>query len=353
MKITRYSIIVLSFSIFSIANVCDRYITYDITTGSKSGTYYQIGLNLAKYVAPDACIKLNVLNSNGSLDNVFKLNERNNIKFAIVQNDVLQKLKEMASHGNRRARRLVKNLRLLWPLYNEEIHILARAKSNLNTFSDLKGKRINIGRQKSGTAMTSFILYKEMFGSKLPDNNIENSDINTALRHLIKSKSIDAIIMVSGQPVKRLSQDMQAGAKSVIKLLSYDDNSKRHNRVTSYYKTFIKAKNYPWLDRDVKTLSTKSYLVTYNYQNEREREYIGRFIRVLKEKLPMLKSMASKDINTPHPKWKEVSTQCSSNLPGGWKYFSAVNYICNFKSNSFDNSSKNCDYESRVLGLCD
>lgn len=346
MKLIKFIGAIASLTSLSIAAPCEHKITYDITTGGKTGTYYQIGLNLAKYVAPDACIKLNVLNSNGSLDNALKLNSKNNIKFAIVQNDVLQELKKMADKGNKKAADLVKNLRVLWPLYNEEIHILSSAKSNIKTFGDLKGKKINIGKIKSGTAMTSFLLYKELFGDNL--TSYENSDIDTALKHLIKDKTIDAIIMVSGQPVKRLSKDMSEGAKNFIRLLSYSDNN-QHNKVTSYYKATIKAKNYPWLDQDVKTLSTKSYLITYNYKNLRERKYLEQFVRTLKNKLPMLQEKATPDITTPHPKWKEVSTECAPNLPGGWKYFSAVKNICN--KSSYEDKS-NCDEEDRVLGLC-
>ena len=64
-------------------------VTYDITTGSSKGTYFEIGLNLAKYVAPDACINLKIRTSKGSLDNAFKLNskeEKNVFNFDRNQN---------------------------------------------------------------------------------------------------------------------------------------------------------------------------------------------------------------------------------------------------------------------------
>ncbi len=46
----------LPIALFS--NDCKNTIDYEIITGSKTGTYYQIGKNLAKYVAPNACINL-------------------------------------------------------------------------------------------------------------------------------------------------------------------------------------------------------------------------------------------------------------------------------------------------------
>lgn len=345
----------LMVAIYAEAGCNSSKIAYDITTGGKTGTYYQIGLNLAKFVAPDACIKLKVLNSNGSLDNALKLNSPNNIKFAIVQNDVLQQLKVMAKKGNKKAADLVKNLRVLWPLYNEEIHIITAANSDIKNFADLKNKKISIGKAKSGTAMTSFILYKDLFGEDMKAGNYKAENFDNALRDLGTGK-IDAIVKVAGQPVKRLSADMSAESKKYIKLATYDENNPNHKKVTSYYKTIIKASSYPWLDKDTSTLSTKSYLITYNYRNSRERKYLKKFIESFREKLAMLKEKASKDSNTPHLKWKEVSSECAPNLPGGWKYYDLVHDICKASNNKLENGSSSsagtCDERSKVLGLC-
>jgi len=320
-------------------------VTYDITTGSKTGTYYQIGLNLAKYVAPDACINLKVLNSNGSLDNAFKLNSTNNIKFAIVQNDVLQELKKLAEEGNKKATKLVQNLRVITPLYNEEIHIIANANSNINTFGDLRDKKISIGKEKSGTAMTSYLLYKELFGEEL--KKARTQPLDEALKDL-EEGHIDAIVKVAGQPVMRLSKKMTKDSEKYIKLLSYNEKNSAHNPISSYYSAEIKGSSYKWIENDVPTLSTKSYLITYNYTNKREKKYIKKFVKSLKAKLSYLKRQATNDLNTPHLKWREVSNKCMPKLPGGWKYYGIVNKAC---SNSRGGRG-GCSPRDRATGLC-
>jgi len=325
-------------------------VTYDITTGSKTGTYYQIGLNLAKYVAPDACINLKVLNSNGSLDNAFKLNSANNIKFAIVQNDVLQELKKKSKQGNKKATDLLNNLRVIAPLYNEEIHIIADAKSDINTFGDLRDKKISIGKQKSGTAMTSYLLYKELFGEEL--KKARTQPFNEALRDL-GDGHIDAIIKVAGQPVLRLSKKMNANSAEHIKLLSYNEKNSAHNPIDSYYTADIQSSSYKWIDSDIPTLSTMSYLITYNYTNGRERRYIKKFVRSLKDKLSYLKQRATKDLKTPHLKWKEVPDECAPKLPGGWKYYRVVNEVCNGTPSIPEPPIQTgCSKRDRDLGLC-
>lgn len=326
-------------------------VTYDITTGSKTGTYYQIGLNLAKYVAPDACIDLNVKNSNGSLDNAFKLNSANNIKFAIVQNDVLQELKKLSEGGNKNATKLVNNLRVITPLYNEEIHIITDANSTINTFGDLRDKKIAIGKQKSGTAMTSYLLYKELFGEELEKGRTQN--FNESLKDL-ENGHIDAIIKVAGQPVLRLNQYMTEDSAKYIKLLSYNEKNLAHNPVTSYYSADIKDGSYPWIKNDIPTLSTKSYLITYNYGNPRERKYIKKFVQSLKDKLFLMQQKATKQLNTPHTKWKEVSNKCAPTLPGGWKYYRVVNEICRkSRPPTAPLASPSCSKRDRAIGLCE
>ncbi len=328
-------------------------VTYDISTGSKTGTYYQIGLNLAKYIAPQSCIKLNVLNSNGSMDNVFKLISANNIKFAIVQNDVLQELKRLAKIGNKKAKKLVKNLRVITPLYNEEIHIIAKAGSDIKTFANLKGKTISIGKQKSGTAMTSYLLYKELFGTEL--KNAKTQKFDDALRDLQRG-TVDAIIKVGGQPVLRLSKDMTKDSAKYIKLLSYNEKDDNQNPIESYYTADIKSSSYPWLEEDVPTLSTKAFLITYNYRNLREKTYIKKFIKSLKDNLPSMQKNATKALDTPHLKWKEVTTECNPALPGGWKYYDGVNEICGKISRTNETktskASSSCSQRDKALGLC-
>ena len=323
-------------------------VTYDITTGGKDGTYYQIGLNLAKHIAPDACIKLNVLTSNGSLDNAFKLNSANNIKFAIVQHDVLQELKKLSKEGNEKAKNLVKNLRVLMPLYSEEVHLIVNSTSQLSNFADLRNKTISIGEQKSGSAMTAYLLYSELFGEELKKSKTQS--FNEALRDL-ESGDIDAIVKVAGQPVVRLNQKMTKDSAKYIKLLSYNEKNRGHSPIESYYTADIKADSYAWLSEDTPTLSTKSYLITYNYTNKREQGYIKKFVKSLYENLSTLKDEATSSLKTPHPKWKEVSEECDASLSGGWKYYNTGASLC--RENGNLNTHGDCSKRDRALGLCE
>ena len=64
--------------------------------------------------------------SAGSTENVRRLRYEPGVKFALVQSDVYQAYLDLAASGNREARSLINPLRLILPLYNEEIYFVAR-----------------------------------------------------------------------------------------------------------------------------------------------------------------------------------------------------------------------------------
>ena len=63
---------------------------YKIVTADQRGTYFAIGNDLAKMVAPRAHIDLEVVPTSGSAENVKLLRHEPGVKLAIVQADVYQ-----------------------------------------------------------------------------------------------------------------------------------------------------------------------------------------------------------------------------------------------------------------------
>src|SRR6186997_3572848 len=129
-------------------------IPYKIVTASERGTYIQIGRDLAKFVAPAANVELEVLPSAGSAENVQRLRFEPGVKFALVQSDVYQAFLDFAAGGNAEAGDMIRPLRVIMPLYNEEIYFIVRADSDLNYVHEIRDARINAGELGSGTALT-------------------------------------------------------------------------------------------------------------------------------------------------------------------------------------------------------
>jgi TRAP transporter TAXI family solute receptor len=196
---------------------------FKIVTASTRGTYIQIGRDIASYVAPQADIDLDVLPSAGSAENVRRLRYEPGVKFAIVQSDVYQAFLDQASGGNAEANNIIRPLRVIVPLYNEEIYFIVRADSNLNYIHEIKDAKINAGELGSGTALTTSTLYRLMFNEPLPEAKTSFVSNEDALVKLITDKTLDVVAVIAGQPAKLLV-DMKPEAREFIKLLKFDPN---------------------------------------------------------------------------------------------------------------------------------
>ena len=288
--------------------------SYKIVTASKTGTYIQIGRDLAKWVADPADIELEVLESKGSAENVRRMRFEPGVKLALVQSDVFQAFLDEAKAGNAEAGKIIKPLRLIIPLYDEEIYFVARADSPLNNIHEIKGKKISVGPIGSGTALTSRTLYQLMFGEPIPNDNAQYLTNEEALTKLTVDKSIDVAIIVAGQPAK-LFTDMQPDARKFIKILKLDEAAPESARAKkTYFPATIRAASYSaWLANDVPTWTVKAYLVTYDYGLRQTVGNLGRFAESLCANFDKLQANG-------HPKWKQVKLELPP-LSRDWRYY--------------------------------
>src|SRR5262245_36097138 len=125
-----------------------------IITGGEKGTYYQFGLNLQQLVQSKGT-NLSVYNSKGSIENVYAVYQRPSVQLGIVQSDVLAFVARVQTDPT--LKRIAKKTRMVFPLYNEEVHILARR--GITDFDDLAERRVAVGREGSGTYLTARLLF--------------------------------------------------------------------------------------------------------------------------------------------------------------------------------------------------
>lgn len=282
-----------------------------IVTASTRGTYIQIGRDLASFVAPPADIELEVLTSAGSAENVRRLRHEQGVKFAIVQSDVYQAFLDQAAGGNTEAKNIIRPLRVIMPLYNEEIYFIVRADSALNYIHEINGARINAGELGSGTALTTTTLYRLMFNETIPAANASFLSNEDALVKLITDKALDVVAVVAGQPAKLLV-DMKPEARQFIRLLKFDPNQvSSRAALKTYFPATVRASNYPnLLAEDLPGLAVKAFLVTYDYKLTQNKDYLARFARSLCQNFSTLQDKG-------HPKWREVELLLPD-LGRGW-----------------------------------
>ena len=326
---------------------------YKIVTASDKGTYYAIGKDLAKLVAPDADINLEVVATSGSAANVKMLRYEPGVKFAIVQADVYQAFIDRGTGGNAEAASIIRPLRVILPLYNTEIHYIVRADSELNYLHDIKNAKINGGLVGSGAALITHTLYRMMFNGPVPEANASFLSNEEALVKLISDKSVDVVVVAAGQPAPLIA-NMKPEAQKFIKLLKFDPNHATSKApLTVYSSSTVLASSYPnLLTQDFTTISVGAFLVTYDYNLKGTVDHFARFGKSLCQNFSRLQAEG-------HAKWREVDLALP-NLGPGWTYYPPTTReirACLAKKPKMPlavpgKPAKKCSAEETILGLC-
>lgn len=328
-------------------------VEYKIVTASERGTYIKIGRDLAQFVAPSANIKLDAVPSAGSAENVRRLRYEPGVKLALVQSDVYQSFLDMAAGGNAGAGTMIRPLRVIMPLYNEEIYFIVRADSDRNFVHEIRNAKINAGELGSGTALTSATLYRLMFGEPMPDAGASYLSNEEALAKLVTDKTIDVVAVVAGQPAKLLV-DMKPESRQLIKLLKFDpDHPSSKAVLKTYFPATVRASSYPnLLTTDLPGLAVKAFLVTYDFELKDTESHLRHMARSLCQNLSTLQDKG-------HPKWREVDLALPD-LGRGWFYYAptareiraCIAGEAKVGRPLKSRPAKECSQQERILGLC-
>jgi TRAP transporter TAXI family solute receptor len=280
------------------ASVCPAAEEMGLITGGEKGTYYQFGLDLQKLVKSTG-VNLTVHNSKGSIENVFAVYQRPGVQMGIVQSDVLAFVARVQSDPV--LSRIAKKTRMVFPLYNEEVHVLGRR--GIRDFDDLAGRRVAIGRDGSGTYLTARLLFKL---SEVAPSEMVPIDTSEALAEL-KAGRIDAMFYVAGYPVKLLKDDVSE--KDGLELIPITNKS-----ITEFYpRADIPANVYEWQRSAVNSVAVKAVLVSFDFRRK-DCDNVGRFAQTMSRQMNWL-------LQNGHPKWKVVDL----NYPlKGWEQYDCV-----------------------------
>lgn len=277
-----------------------------LVTGLKTGTYFAFGKDIAALAAKNN-ITVEVKPSEGSIDNIKRINSSENAALGIVQSDVLGFL---SRSKNPDSMRMASGLRMIFPFYNEEVHILARKE--IKEFSDLKDKKVAIGEEGSGNMLTAINLFAMMDVTPAETKRIPSSEGVVA----VLNGQLDAVVFVAGKPV-RLFKNLEDLGKPENKKYSpllgqvhflALDNPKM---LEEYKPATITSADYDFVKADVKTIAVEAVMVSYDFSKGAKKRcaYLNALAKAIRGGLPELKEKG-------HPKWKEVNLDAN---PGLWQ----------------------------------
>jgi TRAP transporter TAXI family solute receptor len=271
-----------------------------MVTGSESGTYIQFGKQIAEIAAQEG-IEIIVKTSGGSLDNVRRIRSTENAALGIVQSDVLGFIQKKSDDPE--LKQFVRHLRLIYPFYNEEVHLYA--SKEITDIKDLQGKRVAIGTENSGNFVTSMNLFHIM--------QIEPLEYVTGLEPMdaaaaVISGEVDAMIYVAGKPVSLFTE--LAKVKSNPDLAPYFENTHfvplNHEAILKeYVASDISTSDYDWFEGHVPTVAVKAVLIGYDFSKGKSAYYkmrcnqLGELSQAIRDGIGDLRKNG-------HPKWAEV-----------------------------------------------
>ena len=170
-----------------------------IGTGGVTGVYYPTGGAICRLVNKNrkrTGIRCSVESTGGS---VFNLNaiRKGELEMGVAQSD----WQYHAYNGTSKFKDAgpYKDLRAVFSVHAEPGTLVVRADSGIKGFSDLNGKRVNVGQPGSGTAATDEVNEKA-FGMKRSDLKIAAELKSSEMGQALCDNKIDAYFMLVGHP---------------------------------------------------------------------------------------------------------------------------------------------------------
>ncbi|MEP1209524.1 MAG: TAXI family TRAP transporter solute-binding subunit [Rhizobiaceae bacterium] len=277
-----------------------------IMTGGSSGTYIQIGRDLAE-LGRNCGYNLDVVESAGSLENLVAVKRRTNTQFGIVQSDVLEYVRTHAA-ADPELKRSLFGVRIMYPLYNEEVHLLARR--DIQSVSDLANKRVAIGKVDSGTYLTSSLVLDIMRLDSAVRVPIGASEALAKLQ----AGEIDALFYVAGAPTKLFNNpDIDASRFHLVGM--------RDAPLTAaYVPSQIAGGLYPFQKDPVDVIAVKAVLMTYDF-DPRKNAYHKNSCKAVADVASSLLTNFDALRSSGHPKWNDVDLGA---VPPGWRISACV-----------------------------
>lgn len=231
-----------------------------IGTGSKGGVYYLAGGAMCDLVNADRFehgLRCLALSTDGSIANLRAL-RRGTLDLALVQSDLQYQAYrgtgafEESGHDA--------NLRAVFSLYTEPFTVLARSESFIDSFDDLKGKRVNVGNPGSGQRSTMESVMA-ILGWTMEDFGVAAELGLDAAAKALCDGDVDAAVFTVGHPDQAIAQAIKA-CGAVLVPLSRDLIDKVVAANPSYRRAIIAGGTYASNADDVPTFGVVATLVT-------------------------------------------------------------------------------------------
>jgi len=238
-----------------------KYNNLVIGTGSISGVYYPTGGAISKIVnqASDLNqIRLSVFSTDGSVYNINSV-LNGGLDFGIVQSDRQYQAYEGLADWDNDPR---KRIRSIFSIHNESVTLIAAEDANINSVSDLKGKKVNIGNFGSGQLKNSIDTLNAFNINYEEDIEPFYAHTSDAIK-MIHKNEIDAFFYKVGHPSQAITQALSGSRGIKIVPISGDVINELIEDIPYYAKALIPRGTYGLSD-DIESFGVKATFVTHD-----------------------------------------------------------------------------------------
>lgn len=296
----------------SVSNVAAREFV-SVGTGNIGGVYYAVGGGIAEVInqyVPDVTARAEV--TGASVENC-RLAARDEIQFGISNADVVY----YAYNGQEPFEEKL-DIRAACALYCSTVNIVTLADANINSVSDLKGKRISVGAIGSNTYNVAERILNA-YGLDMEDIKATYNSISEAA-DAMRDGHLDGAFVLAATPAAALSE-LATTAKTKFIALDDDAISSLVEKYPFYSKGIIPAGSYRGVDSDVQGLRQWNVLLCSAKMSD---DLAYQVAKAIFENLD--------DLVQIHPSAKEITLETATEVPipfhpGVEKYFREVGVL--------------------------
>ncbi|HIM97554.1 MAG TPA: TAXI family TRAP transporter solute-binding subunit [Gammaproteobacteria bacterium] len=275
-SVCKYLLAAITAVVFSVGSVQAQEMTFfRIGTGGAGGTYFPIGGIIASAISNPpgarACEKGGQCGVPGlvaiavsTTASVYNCNAIQNGDLEAGLTGGMTVYEAYNGFGKFQGKAMDK-LRVIANLYPEDLHLVLQKGSSIGSIDDLRGKRVGIAQNGSGTQLAVLAILKK-FGMTKDDikpaalNNSQSAD-------RLADGQLDAYFYAAGTPLSAL---IQLGSTKGFELHRFSEKEINDvlEVVPTYVQSLIPAGEYETITYDVPTVAVNGFLVTSADQAE-------------------------------------------------------------------------------------
>ena len=278
--------------------------TIGIISGNPNGTYLRLAYDMAAVLDDEKKgVRILPIIGAGGGGNIRDVRFLKGIDLGITQSVLLNRYQRTKEIGP-----IDDKIVYITKLNNEEMHLIVRSDSGIESIEQLAGKKVNFSDIGSGTQLSTQEIF-ERLKIKAIEVNMGQADAFEAM----KRGEISASVLIAGKPTGS-TRTLKATDGFKILPVAYSKALQ-----DDFFPTVLTHEDYPDLiakGQTVDTVAVVCVLIAYNWDKNTDRyQRISRFVEAFFPRIADFQKAPR------HPKWKEANL--TAVLPG-WKRHEAA-----------------------------